>query len=276
MDKIGIIGFGNMGSSIASQLKKHYQVFVFDKDTSKTRSKDLLAIFYAKNINDLVSLAEVVFLAVKPQDIDAVLKELKNHINGKLVISIAAGITTGHIERMLGKARVIRAMPNIGLKIGESVTCLCKGANAGEEELIFAQELFCYLGSCKIIEEDLMNAATAISGSGPGYIYDFLDTNAIRPDDVPEHLRHDLMKRLEKAAMVVGFSHEDAVFLAANTVNSSIILTQQTKITPAELKKQVASKGGTTEAALEVIHKGGTWEEAAQAALNRAQALARR
>lgn len=273
--KIGIIGYGNMGRIIVERIKPlNYEVLVYDKDKFKT--KGLSGIRALNKNSEVASLSDVIILAVKPQDIDGALREIKNDVQGKLIISIAAGISTSYLEKALGDIRVIRTMPNIAAKIGESVTCLCKGAFAGEGDLELAQQIFYYLGTTKVIEEKLMNAATAISGSGPGYIFDFLNTESIDTNSVPEHIRHELMMRLEKAALAVGFDLEVASFLAANTVNSSLTLIKKTKLSPAELRDQVASKGGTTEAALEVLHKDGTWEEAALAALKRAEHLAKK
>lgn len=271
---IGIIGFGNMGSAIAGQIKSRYAILVFDKDNNKT--KNLSDIKVAQSAADLVNKAEAVILAVKPQDFSALFKEIKNCAKGKLVISIAAGISTAYIAKALDGARVVRAMPNIGIKIGESVTCLSRGVLSGEGDLAFTQELFYYLGVTKEMKEELMNAATAISGSGPAYIFDFVESGSIDPHNIPEHTRHDIMKRLERAAEAVGFNSEDAMFLAVNTTNTSINLVKKTGLPPSELKKQVASKGGTTEAALEVLHKGGSWEDAAVAALKRADELSKK
>lgn len=275
--KIGLIGFGTMGFVIANKLASEvndYQVFVFDKDKLKTNNST--GAIVAKDTKDLVSKSDVVILAVKPQDLEHVLKEIRNYVSGKLVISIAAGFSTKHIEKTLGSVRVIRVMPNIAARIGESVTCLCKGIFATEEDLNLAQELFYYLGTTRIIEEDMMNAATAISGSGPAYVFYFIEKNAFETGSIPEHARHDMMRRLEKAAEDLGFDTETAAFLAANTVNASISLLLKTKLPPSELRKQVTSKGGTTEAAIEVLTKDGLWEEAAKAALKRAQVLAGR
>jgi len=121
-----------------------------------------------------------------------------------------------------------------------------------------------------------MNAATAISGSGPGYVFYFIENNALDPKNIPEHSRHDMMRRLEKAAEALGFESEDASFLAANTVNASISLLKETGFKPEELRLQVSSKGGTTEAGLEVLRKGGSWEEAALFALKRAEELSKK
>jgi len=271
---IGIIGFGNMGSAIAEQIKTKYAVLVFDKDASKV--KGLSGIKVAQGVKDLADKAEVVLLAIKPQDFGAILKEIKNSAKDKLVISIAAGISTSRIEKALEKARVVRAMPNIGIKIGESVTCLSGGASSSGDDLDFANELFSYLGATRDIEEKMMNAATAISGSGPAYIFDFIESNSISPDNIPEHTRHDIMKRLERAAEAVGFNSDDANFLAANTGNASLFLLQKTGLSPKELREQVTSKGGTTEAALAVLHKGASWDDAAVAAMKRAEELSKK
>ena len=277
LKKIGIIGFGNMGSVIAQRLsaqKDEYEVFVFDKEKSKLAN--LAGIKAAKDARDLAAQVEIIILAIKPQDFNHILKDIKGSTGNRLIISIAAGISTGRIEKLLGQARVIRVMPNIGAKVAESVTCLCKGALATDDDLELAQELFYYLGAVRIIDEPMMNAATAISGSGPAYVFYFIENSTLDPENIPEHARHDMMRRLEKAAESLGFSTEDAAFLAANTTNAAISLLHKTKLPAQELRKQVTSKGGTTEAALEILTRGGSWEEAAQAALKRAQDLARR
>jgi pyrroline-5-carboxylate reductase len=275
--KIGIIGYGNMGSAIAQNLASQtneFSVVVFDKDKSKLAT--FPGISFAKDIRELLGKTDIIILAVKPQDFDHVLREVKSFSAGKLIISIAAGISTKHIEKAIPNARVIRVMPNIGAKISEAVTCLCKGAFSTDEDLELSQELFSFLGAARPIDENMMDAATAISGSGPAYIFYFIENSELDPENISEHARRDMMRRLEKAAEGLGFSNEDAAFLAANTVNSSINLMHKTKISAQELRKQVTSKGGTTEAALEILVKGGSWDEAAQAAQKRAKELSGR
>lgn len=266
-----------MGSVIAYKLAaqaSEYEVHVFEKDKSKAINGK--GIIFAENILGLILKVDTVILATKPQDFDHLLKELKGRIADKLVISIAAGINTKHIEKFLGNARIIRVMPNIAAKIAESVTCICKGGFANDDDLEFTNEIFNCVGTVRNINEEMMNAATAISGSGPGYIFYFIENSALDPQNIPEHARHDMMRRLEKAAETLGFNAEDAAFLAANTVNASISLLKSTKSTPEELRGQVTSKGGTTEAGLEVLRKGGSWEEAAKLALKRAEELSKR
>jgi len=273
-NSIGIIGFGNMGSAIAGRIKDKYRVFVFEKD--KHRTEGLKGVTVCANISDLASAAEVLLIAVKPQDFGHLLKEIKSYSKDKLIISIAAGISTNYIEKALGNVRVVRAMPNIGAKIGESVTCVSKGMFAGEHDLDFARELFYLLGEVKEIEEKMMNAATAISGSGPAYIFYFVEKNGLDPDNIPEHSREDFRMRLERAAIELGFAFEYAAFLSSSTVNTGIALMKETRLAPSELRQQVSSKGGTTEAAIRVLEQGGSWDEAAKAALKRAEELSKK
>ena len=262
-----------MGSAIAERIKEDYEVFVFDKEKAKIAALHGIAV--KEDIKSLAEISDIILLAIKPQDFDAILGHLRGLLKDKIIISIAAGISTGHIEKKLGDCRVIRVMPNLAAKIGESVSCLCKGKFACDEDLDLAEEIFYYLGVVRKINENLMNAATAISGSGPAYVFYFIENAGLDENNIPEHARHEMMLRLEKAAQGVGFSREDAAFLSANTINSAINLLHKTKIKAAELRKQVTSKGGTTEAAIAVLTKSGTWEEAAKAALKRAEELAK-
>jgi len=272
---IGIIGFGNMGSAIGGRLKARYQVFAFDNDKNKTQN--LAGIKLAKNIKDLVTRVDIVILAVKPQDFEGLLVKIKDFLSAdKLIISIAAGITTAYIEKCLGAARVIRAMPNILIKIGASVTCLSKGKFATEQDLEFAENLFGYIGESLEIKEEMMNAATAVSGSGPAYICYYIEAGLLDPDNIPEQRREAFLSNFRKSAENLGFSKEEATFLVSNTFNGTINFLKKTKAPALELKKQVASKGGTTEAALEVLYKGASLEEAVKAAKKRAEELSKK
>lgn len=271
---IGIIGFGNMGSAIAKELKTGYEIYCFDKD--KAKISNITGISIADSNVDLASRAEAIILAVKPQDFDNVLDEIKGSVKGKLIISIAAGITTGYIEKRLGKVKVVRAMPNIGAKIGAAESSLCKGRNAKDEDLHFAKGLFNCIGKTWVMPEDMIDAATAISGSGPAYIYYDLENKKINPFNVPEEIKQEYISRLRKAAERVGFDTETAMELAVSTTGSSLELIRITGIPPAKLREQVTSKGGTTEAALKILAAGGSWEEAAEAAKRRAEELSKK
>ena len=272
MKRIGIIGFGNMGQAIAEQLKGDYTIYCFDKDI--TKSKDLSGIEATKTMAELVNKAEVVILAVKPQDFESVLEEIKSNISTeKLFISIAAGISTAYIEKKLGVVRVIRTMPNIAIKIGQGMSCLSKGRYASQEDFDFAENLFDYLGETQRIDEAKMDAATAVSGSGPGFCFQMslkekIDTHDI--DQFRKFVEAKFIPSLKQAAQSVGFSAEEAEFLSVTTGNSCSSLLVKTKLSPEELRKQVTSQGGTTEAGLEALDKTGSLTEAVKAALARA------
>ncbi|MFC1658073.1 pyrroline-5-carboxylate reductase family protein [Candidatus Omnitrophota bacterium] len=270
---IGIIGYGNMGSAIGELLKSKYQILAFDKDKSKT--SNLQDIKTADSAIDLVNRVGTIILAVKPQDFEALLVQIKESVGGKLAISIAAGITTGYIEKLLGRARVIRVMPNIGAKIGKAESVLSKGKNARDEDMGFVQELFNHIGKTWIMKEQMIDAATAISGSGPAYIYYDMEVRKIDPLNVPKPIEQEYIQRLTKAAERVGFDSQTAVDFASSTTGSSLQLAALSIASPVELRKQITSKGGTTEAALKVLVKGGSWEEAAEAAKRRAGELSK-
>ncbi len=276
-ERIGIIGYGNMGGAIAMQIKNDYKIFVFDKDKDKlTGLSDDIGI--ANDFVDLLNKVDVVILAVKPQDFEVVLNGIKGYIKSKLIISIAAGITIRYIKSIIDFARVVRAMPNIAVKTGNGVTCLSKGEFVSEDELDFAENLFDYLGETLRIEEKMMNAATAVSGSGPGFCYDMCESMGIDANNIDKFkrfVREKFIPLLKSAAQSVGFSPEETEFLAVNTGNGCISLLVGTKLSVSELKKQVTSKGGTTEAGLEVLHRGGSLEDAVKAAKKRAEELSK-
>lgn len=271
MRTIGIIGYGNMGSAIAQQLKSEYQVWAFDKDRSKT--KNLPDIKIAKDLADLVEEVSTVILAVKPQDFDDVLKEIKNYIDARVIISIAAGISTNYIENKLGEVPVIRVMPNLPAKVGKGIACLCKGNFASNSDLELAKELFDNLGKTLLVEEALMNAVTAVSGSGPGYFYHLIQGK--RKQEWEDYGRNVFAPKLSEAARRIGFTPAQAQVLAQTTAEGSIALLKESGLAPEVLCKQVTSKGGTTEAGLRVLRDIDSLTDAVLAALKRAEDLAR-
>ena len=268
---VGIIGLGNMGSAIAERLKDSYKIYVFDKENYKTER--LNGVDVCSKLSELTSKSQVIIIAVKPQDFDIVLKDPGFISKDKLIVSIAAGIKLKHIENILSGARVIRTMPNIGARICESMTCLTKGKYASDADLELTKNLFGYLGQVMALEEDMINAATAISGSGPAYIADFLSKHA-NVNLLSELELKNIIAHLKEAALEVGFSDKEAQILASFTTRATLELLKQFSIV--ELINSVASKGGTTEAALKVIANGGTWIDAAKAALKRAEELSKK
>ncbi|HTZ12000.1 MAG TPA: pyrroline-5-carboxylate reductase [Candidatus Margulisiibacteriota bacterium] len=270
--KIGLIGYGNMGSAIAEGIKAKYPVFVFDKDKEKTGKP--CGVEAVDNIVSLVEKSEVLILAVKPQDFDGVLNEIKGCIKDKLVISIAAGITTGYIERVLGNARVVRVMPNLPAKVKEGISCLCKGRFASEEDLIFSQELFEKVGRTLVIDENMMDKATGVSGSGPGLLCDLVEGKT--PEEIKDFAKNTFVPSLTTTASSLGFSVEQAEVLASITSAGTIKLIEVLRLSPEEVKKQVTSKKGTTEAGLaELKHNINNLDAAVKAAIQRAKELSK-
>ena len=275
MEKVGIIGYGNMGKAIAERISGKYAVSVFDKD--KNKISDLKNITATDTPGDLVKQSEIIILAVKPQDFDALLSEIKPFVLDKLVITIAAGITTKYIKSYLGeKARIVRIMPNLPAQINQGISVLSKIQNTAEGDLNQAWELthdiFSNLGSVLPVDkEEMINAATAISGSGPAFFCYFIKEkkNAAKGRD-------EFIKNLTLAAVNLGFDHSEAGLLSEKTVDGTIAMLSERNLSCEDLIKMVASKGGTTEAGLEALRSGYPLQEAVDRAFKRAGELEKR
>lgn len=224
-----------------------------------------------KQINDEVrvvsSLAvastdvDCIVLAVKPQSMDEVLKELAAKKSKALILSIAAGKTLGYFEKHLGaEAAIVRAMPNTPAIIGKGISALIANENVSEEQKQLAEMLLRAAGKTVWLnDESQMDAVTAISGSGPAYVFLFLDA-------------------LIAAGIAQGLPQDVATQLAIQTVRGSVKLAQKSEDSLEQLRKNVTSPGGTTEAALGVLMKGNALErllnDAVAAAANRSKELA--
>ncbi|MCE7973002.1 MAG: pyrroline-5-carboxylate reductase [Leptolyngbya sp. PLA1] len=198
----------------------------------------------------------VILLAVKPQVFRSVAAELGD-VGPRRVLSVMAGVTTAAIRVALGGgARVIRLMPNTPASIRMGVTGLCVGEGAGEEDAARAERLFCAVGDVVRVPEALMDAVTAVSGSGPAYLF-------------------YVAEALERAAVDAGFDPPTAARLVRGTLAGASRLLAQ-GVDPATLRRAVTSKGGTTEAACGVLDArgvDGAVMEAVRAATARGAAL---
>jgi len=270
---IGIIGYGNMGKAIAERIKPAFNTAIFEKNTSKI--KNVPDVFVASCLADLIKYADIVILAVKPQDFNEVLNEIKDSIDDKLVISIAAGKSTRDIEKILGRVRVVRVMPNLPAKIGKGMSCLCKGKFAKPNDLSFAEKIFDLLGETLILKEDMMNAATAVSGSGPGFLYGLLAGKNHK--EVKKYAQSEFLPVFAHTASTIGFNQMQAKKITKATISGSIKFLEVCGSSAEELVKQVASKGGTTEAGLKEL-KGNVKNlpKAIKAAVKKAKELSRR
>ncbi|MBT9131597.1 MAG: Pyrroline-5-carboxylate reductase [Firmicutes bacterium] len=242
--KIGIIGVGNIGSAIIRGIlgtagripPKNIIVNDIDKKKSRAISRELSVISVADNI-ELGRQAGIIILAAKPHDIEEILKDIADLQPGKLIICIAAGIKTSYIEKMLpGQVAVVRAMPNMPALIGEGMTAISAGRFAGEEELQLTEAIFSAMGETVRISEDLMDTATAVSGSGPAYF--FL-----------------MMEALIEAGIAGGLSPQVAHRLVIQTAYGAAKMTKESEKELFLLREEVTSPGGTTEAGVAILEK---------------------
>ena len=240
--KIGIIGCGNMGEALLSRLAKvavkSADLIVAEMDAGRrgdimSRHKMIVGI----DNNYLVKYSDVIIIAVKPKDFDVLLKQeiCCGVSKRKLVISLAAGITTKYIESVIGNdVPVVRAMPNMAAVIGESMTVVSGGTSAGRRHVKLAIEILSCIGDVVETDEKLLDAVTAISGSGPAYFF-------------------YLMESMIESAISLGLNKKLAERLVYKTALGSAKLVHLLETHPKILRARVTSKGGTTEAAFKVF-----------------------
>jgi pyrroline-5-carboxylate reductase len=251
MKKLGFIGGGNMAEALAHGLIQH-KVFkpseIIVSDVAPERRRKLaraLKVAATDDNTEVIREAGAVLLAVKPQTIDAVMKELAAELakasktskktagKGKLFISIAAGITIERLTRGLGKrARVIRVMPNAPAMVGHGMAAMVRARGATPADEAFALRIFRAVGDAVALkDEKLLDVVTALSGSGPAYVYLFA-------------------KAMADAAVSEGIPRALAIRMALKTIRGAEHLMRESKREVADLIRAVASPGGTTEAAL--------------------------
>ncbi|MCG2678062.1 pyrroline-5-carboxylate reductase [bacterium] len=265
--RIAFLGVGNMATAlmrgiIEAGLTRPEDIVISDINKERLRvTSHELQVIVAKDNREAVKEADVIILAVKPNDMEGLLSEIKESLDSKkLIISIAAGITTSYIEKMLKKeVPVIRIMPNTPVAVKEGASAFSIGEYVSQEEEKIVKSIFGAVGKIVKVEENLMDAVTALLGSGPAYIF-------------------YIIASLIEAAISLGLNKKTATILAIQTVLGSAKLLQETGEEPAALKKKVTSKGGTTEAALLVLDEGKlkeTLDKALKAAAKRSQELKR-
>lgn len=256
---VAFLGAGNMAEAlvhgiIKSKVLKPDQMIM--ADIRKDRLNELAERYGVQVTADNVKAVEragIVVFAVKPQQMGGVLNEIKDVAGQKCFISIAAGVTTRRIEDELAAGvRVIRCMPNTPALVGQGAAAICSGAHADECDLDVAEALLS-ASSCVVrVDEEQINAVTALSGSGPAYVF-------------------YLMEAMIEAGEKMGL-HPDVVrTLTLATVAGAASLAEQSEEDPATLRARVTSKGGTTEAALNIL-EGADVKESIISAMERAKA----
>lgn len=265
--KIGFLGAGNMATALAQgfisgKLAKPEETYFYDVVSEKSRElAHRLGGHSAKTIRPLMQSCETIILAVKPQNARELLPEVAPWAGPKhLFISILAGTPTRKIEPHIGgQPRVVRVMPNTPALVGAGASAIARGSHATQADVEVALALFRSVGVAVEVEEAQIDAVTAISGSGPAYFF-------------------YLMEALMSAGEELGLDPEIARKLVLQTALGAATLADQSPDTPATLRANVTSKGGTTEAGIKVLSSGGFSElvlSCAKAAAERAEQLSK-
>lgn len=242
--KLGILGFGNMGSAIAegALLKgvvKPGHVYVYNRSNPAMLKAEDLGFNTVSSEDELWKSSDVILLAVKPQFMAEALGHIEKTNESKAVISVAAGLTTERLRSMMpGPARILRTMPNTPVMVGEGVTALCEGSDLTEEELDFAEDIFSSIGIVQWIREEDINAIGALSGGAPAYAAMFIEA-------------------LADGAVKTGLKRDVAYRLAAQTLLGASKMLLDMDLHPGQLKDMVTSPKGTTIEAVEALEKGG-------------------
>jgi pyrroline-5-carboxylate reductase len=244
--KLGVIGVGKIGEALISGLLKNGDVAQNNiqgsvkHQESLSRVKERLPIKTNLDNKAIARESDVVILAVKPQNMDDVLREIGHELKSShLLISVAASITTEYIEKRLpSPIPVIRAMPNTPSVINAGMTALAGGQHAGKEHLEVAESIFKCVGQTVFVDESLMDSVTALSASGPAYLYVVIES-------------------LAEAGVKLGIPRDVSTLLAAQTMLGASRMVLELKAHPALLKDVVTTPAGCTIDGLMELEEGG-------------------
>jgi pyrroline-5-carboxylate reductase len=264
--KIAVLGAGKAGESliaglISSGWSKPDEIVATARHEERLAGlRERFGVETTLSNADAVREAPVVLIAVKPQDIEGLLADIGTVVQpGQTVISIAAAVPTALIESHLNDAvPVVRTMPNTPVTVHEGVAGVAGGAHAREEDVVLAEEVLGSVGRSVRVEEDHMDAVTAVSGSGPAYF-------AL------------LAESMIEAGILLGLSREIATDLVVQTMLGTAKLLRDERMHPVELREMVTSPGGTTIAAIRELEQAGVraaFLNAIQAAMRRSRELA--
>ena len=257
--RIGFIGAGKMGGILIKGILRNRLVspknlWICDKFIEKLTlwAKEGANVFV--EIEPVVKNADVLFLAIKPQDISGVLEQLKGRVqSGQLIISLVAGVTTSLLIKELGdEISLIRIMPNTPALLGEGITAISSTKRVNPEQRVLLKRIMATVGEVVEIPESQQNAVTGLSGSGPAYIY-------------------TVIQGLIKGGVRAGLSPELALRLATQTTLGAARMAKESNSSLEELRQAVASPGGTTIEGLKVLKEGRLEECLAEAVVEATQ-----
>lgn len=247
--KIGFIGAGNMGSALAKAAVAENTVFIYDKDREKAEAlAKKLGASYLDNAL-IADSCDLIFLAVKPNIIPAVAEELAGKINPKAtLVSMAAGVKLASLEALFPGYSIIRIMPNTPAAVGMGMILWCKNSLASDSVADGFVKAMQGAGDFLKIEEEKIDAGTAVSGCGPAFVYMFIDA-------------------MIKGGISAGLTPEEAKILASRTVAGAAEMVMKTENTPEELRIAVCSPGGSTIEGVKSLMKDGFEDIVASATL---------
>lgn len=261
--KVLVIGAGNMGLTYARSIAdsghlKKEDLMIYDKSAElrETLNKASDNFLVQDSLEECLPISDIIFLAVKPYQIEDLMEEMKEMVDDqKLFISIMAGVTIETLQEGLGIKKVVRAMPNLPAQVGKGMTSYLAAPEISRIELWMVEDLLNSTGkSVRVDSQMFIDASTGISGSGPAYVFYFMES-------------------MMDAAKSMGFSDNDSKVLVSATFEGAIELFNKNKLSPDSWMKRVASKGGTTQAALDSLEDNNVKDlihDAAYAAFNRA------
>jgi pyrroline-5-carboxylate reductase len=243
--RLGLVGAGQMATALARGLLSQgswtpAQIIASDNSPSQLRALSALGVQTTTSNIEVVKAAQVLLVAVKPHVVVPVLKEIAPHFtDNHLCISIAAGVSLATMQSVLPVgARIIRVMPNTPCLVGSSASAIALGQHARPADSELALKLFDAVGRTTVIEESKLDAVTGLSGSGPAYVFAFIEA-------------------LADGGVRMGLPRDTAVILAAQTVLGAAKMVLETDKHTGQLKDAVASPGGTTIAGLHKLEQGG-------------------
>ncbi len=238
--KIGIVGFGNMGSAFAEGLKEKAEfITVYDIDEEKRKLAIDKGFGLASDLYFLVESSDVILVAVKPKDIKGVLEKIKENLGNRILVSVAAGVDIAFIEKITGEdKKIVRMMPNINVAVKRGTIAVAFNKNITDMERQAILDLFSSCGRMYEIPENMFDSFTAIAGSSPAFIMSFIDALAL-------------------AGVKEGFDYNTALKIVLDTVEGTASLLKEKGGNPNEWITRVTSPSGTTIEGLSYLEREG-------------------
>ena len=245
MNKLAIIGAGSMSEAlisgiVSSKIIETTDITVTNRGNVErlTELQERYGIHYSFDLETIVQEADTIILAMKPKDVKEAVAQWKDYSSEKtLLISVLAGVNMDSLQRLIGtNVPIARAMPNTSATVGKSATGISFNSFVLEEQQQFVFDMFKTVGLVTFVEEEQLDAITGLSGSGPAYIY-------------------YLVEAMEKGALSIGLEREVANELIVQTLLGAAEMIATSSKTPLELRKNVTSPGGTTEAGLKILEQ---------------------